>query len=111
MSKTIVLLACSIVGAGLYFVGCGSPSCEETLSCIPDGGDGGGDVVSEPPPGCDLTKDPKDAPACVADAVGIFVDGTSGADANPGTKEKPVATITHALSLVTSPQTRVYVCA
>ena len=29
-----------------------------------------------PPPGCDANADPKDAPACVFDSYGVFVDAT-----------------------------------
>lgn len=60
------------------------------------------------PPSCDLGKDPKDSPACVADGVGLFVDGTSGLDTNDGTKAHPFAHIQAALAKGSS---RIYVCA
>ena len=59
------------------------------------------------PPGCDLTKDPKDSPACIDDAVGIFVSPT-GSDGATGAKGAPVKTIGKALSIA-GPK-RVYVC-
>jgi len=70
-----------------------------------DGGDGG--IIK--PPGCDLTKDPKDSPACVDDGVGIFVSPT-GSDTASGKKGEPVKTIQQALKLVSGGRPRVYVC-
>src|SRR5690348_15274685 len=57
-----------------------------------------GDAGIDAPPGCDLSKDPKDSPACVDSTVGVFVDSTKS-DTNDGSKAKPVATIGKALSL------------
>lgn len=94
-----------------------SPSLCEGAACgaSPDGSlgegggvDGGADAPYVPP-GCDPNADAKDAPKCVVDAVGVFVDGTGGADANPGTKESPVKTIGAALGKLGGKQ-RVYVC-
>jgi hypothetical protein len=62
------------------------------------------------PPGCTITQDPKDSPACVADSVGVFVDGAAGLDTNPGTKAKPFKTIAHAIASAAS-LPRVYICA
>ena len=53
-------------------------------------------TTSDAPVGCDLSLDPKDSPACVADSVGVFVDSTKS-DGNTGTMESPVATIAHGL--------------
>ena len=61
------------------------------------------------PAGCDINAEPKDSPLCVADDVGVFVDGRSGNDSNPGTKAKPYATIGAALKGV-GIKPRVYVC-
>ena len=72
------------------------------------GSDGGADGAPDAPPGCDLGKEPKDSPACVSDAVGVFVS-PMGIDTNPGTKQSPVKSIGKALSLVGS-KPRVYVC-
>ena len=68
-----------------------------------DGGEGG--IIQ--PPDCDLTKAPKDSPACVDDGVGIFVSPT-GSDGGSGTKAAPVKTIAKALAIA-GPK-RVYVC-
>ena len=48
---------------------CAAPDGGGSSSGGGDGGDGG--IIK--PPGCDLTKEPKDSPACVDDGVGIFV--------------------------------------
>lgn len=71
----------------------------------PDGGkpvEGG--VVT--PPECDLTKDPKDSPACVSDEVGAFVS-PRGKDGARGTKSDPVKSISEAIA---QGKPRVYVC-
>jgi hypothetical protein len=70
--------------------------------------DSGADVV-QPPAGCDPSADPKDAPACVVDGFGVFVDATGGNDANAGTKASPVKTITAAIGKVGN-KPRIYVC-
>ncbi len=67
-----------------------------------------GDASDVSPLDCDLTQDPKDAPGCVDDRVGIFVSPT-GSDANPGTKEAPVQTLAKALQL-TKTLKRLYIC-
>lgn len=69
--------------------------------------DAGSDIVV--PPGCDLNADAKDAPACVANEVGVFVDATNGNDASSGTKELPLRTIGAALGKLGG-KPRVYVC-
>ncbi|MGH7286298.1 MAG: hypothetical protein ACRELY_32675 [Polyangiaceae bacterium] len=71
-----------------------------------DGASQDGPVV---PPGCDLTKDPKDSAACVDDSIGIFVSA-SGSDSNVGSKASPMKTIGAALGKITSQHVRVYVC-
>lgn len=76
--------------------------CTQTSTCPQEASDGPG------PLNCDTTTDPKDAPSCLDDRVGIFVSPT-GSDTNAGTKEAPVQTITHALSL-TATLKRIYVC-
>ncbi len=62
------------------------------------------------PPGCDLAREPKDSAACVADAVGVFVDAAGGLDTNNGTKAKPFQTIAKAIASAGA-KPRVYVCA
>ena len=116
----------TLVGAGVagtcatWAVGCGSSSCEETQTCGATPGEGGpdadGSAMDSPndgpgidaPPGCDLTKEPKDSPACIDDGVGVFVDASKGVDAAAGTKAAPVKTIKAALEKAGAK--RVYVC-
>jgi hypothetical protein len=74
--------------------------------CGSDGASQDGPIV---PPGCDLTKDPKDSIACVDDSIGLFVSA-AGSDSNAGTKESPLKTIGAALSKTSSQHGRVYVC-
>ncbi len=74
-----------------------------------DGGDGGGDGDVNVPPDCDAAAEPKDAPACVVDGFGVFVDATSGNDANAGTKAQPVKSIGAAIGNRAG-KPRVYVC-
>ena len=69
-------------------------------------GDGGGVA---PPPGCDPTADPKDAPACVVSDFAVFVDPSAGADTNPGTREAPVKTVAGGLARRNG-KTRLYLC-
>jgi hypothetical protein len=82
------------------------PACASfaTDDGIPDAGapdagaDGtirGGPVVPE---GCDVTAEPKFAPRCVAEGLGVFVDATNGDDANAGTRAQPVKTIAAGLT-------------
>lgn len=68
------------------------------------GTDAGG--ADSTPTSCDLTKDPRDSPACIDDSVGVF-GSVKGADTNPGTKAAPLATINAALKKSPS---RIYVC-
>ncbi|MBS2020263.1 MAG: DUF1565 domain-containing protein [Deltaproteobacteria bacterium] len=73
-----------------------------------DGGKEGGPVI---PPTCDLTKAVKDSPDCVDDGVGVFVS-PAGDDTAPGTKGKPVRSITKAAEIAASvSKPRVYICA
>ncbi len=74
--------------------------------CGSDGASQDGPIV---PPGCDLSKDPKDSIACVDDSIGLFVSA-GGSDSNAGTKGSPLKTIGAALSKTSSQHARVYVC-
>ena len=74
-----------------------------------DGSSGDGQQT-DAPANCDLSKDPKDSPACVDDSVGVFVDATNGKDANAGTKAAPLQTITTALTKADAQHVRLYVC-
>lgn len=83
---------------------CQGAACELDASAI----DGPKDDVSVPP-GCDAEADPKDAPACVVNTFGVFVDAASGSDSNPGTKESPLKTVAAALAKLEG-KPRIYVC-
>jgi len=63
----------------------GTLRCEDT--CVPLGQ--AEELCPKPPPDCDLTREPKDSPACVDERVGVFVS-SKGNQNNPGTKEKPL---------------------
>ncbi len=65
------------------------------------------DVV-HPPADCDPTAEPKDAPKCVVNDYGVFVDA-SGSDDSAGTKEAPVKTFDAALKKIGA-KPRIYVC-
>ncbi len=104
------------IGASLMVVAAGCPSsvpglCDNGACDSADGGrdaigDGGGDV--QVPEGCDDKAEPKDAPKCVVNKFGVFVDA-NGADGNTGTRESPVKTIGAALGKLAG-KPRVYVC-
>ena len=95
IAVTATTLGACVKGDDCDFGDCASPTNGEGGSDAPIG-EGGADVV-QPPAGCDPAADPKDAPKCVASDFGVFVDATSGADANPGTRESPVKSIAAAL--------------
>ena len=66
--------------------------------------------VIDAPPGCDLTKSPKDSPNCVDESVGIFVSPT-GNDGADGKKSSPVRNIGKGVELAAARGLpRVYVC-
>ena len=111
-----------VVLAGLVTVHCSGleerTDCLDYDSCqgivgeggVGEAGDGGieGAVI---PPTCDITKAVKDSPDCVDDGVGIFV-APAGDDTSPGTKAKPVRSLTKAAELAaSSARPRVYICA
>ena len=98
LRRSLVLLA----APALLLFHCGETIdnvCDYNNACAGDGGadgklDGSGDTGIDAPPGCDLTKEPKDSLACVADSVGVFVSGSTGDDAaGDGSKAKPFKTI------------------
>jgi hypothetical protein len=100
MRMRVFVAAGLVLGAALLSVGCFDyqNDCLYTLECAGSGsGSGGGTPVA-----CDPSKN-KDA---VADTCGVFVS-PSGDNGNPGTKEKPVQTITAALAKGTT----IYACA
>ncbi|HEX4514571.1 MAG TPA: hypothetical protein VH054_13565, partial [Polyangiaceae bacterium] len=102
-SSLFVLFGSLVIVTFVPRCGDGTTDCTQTSTCPSDASDG------PPPLTCDTTKDPKDAPGCLDDRVGVFVDGALGKDANPGTKELPFQTIGKALTGVGA-LTRVYVC-
>jgi len=59
--------------------------------------------------GCDLSREPKDAPACVVDLVGVFVS-PNGDDGAEGTKQSPVRTIGKAIEKAEGRRLRIYIC-
>lgn len=61
------------------------------------------------PPNCDPAADVKDAPGCVVDSFGVFVDAANGADESPGTKAAPKKTIKGALSGLGG-KARIFLC-
>ncbi len=73
----------------LGFAACDEKTCDDTLSCGATTTDGG------PGPSC-KAGGPKEDPACVTDAFGLFVAPT-GSDDAAGTKAAPVKTIGAAL--------------
>ncbi len=92
----IVALFAGIVGCSSYAGTPGEP---------PAGSDAGPTA----PPGCDTNADPKDAPACVVDGFGLFVDASNGKDDAAGTKGAPLKTIGAALGR-SGKDGRIYVC-
>ena len=104
-----ILLAFGSVSAS--WLACSSRTCVDDGTCgIVPAGDAGVDAPSIiVPAGCELAKEAKDSPACVDDAVGIFVDGANGSDANAGTKASPAKTIGAALGKLAG-KPRVYIC-
>ncbi len=55
-----------------------------------------------------MNAEPKDAPKCVSDDVGVFVDST-GSDDNPGTKSSPVKSLAVGIAKLGA-RGRVYIC-
>jgi hypothetical protein len=104
MRKTHVLFFFAPIGILALAPRCGggSSDCTQTSTCPSEASEG------PPPLVCDMTQDPKNAPGCLDDRVGIFVSPT-GSDTNAGTKAAPFQTIGKALASVGS-LTRVYVC-
>jgi hypothetical protein len=101
-----------ILAVGALFTGLACSSSKSDTTSVQDAGndgevvDGGG---GDAPDGCDPAADPKDSPACVVDAYGVFVDSTGGNDANAGTQALPVKTIGAALGKLGA-KPRVYIC-
>ena len=105
---------CTFDDAGICHLDDGGPLVD---GVSPPGNDGSVDGASDGSPtdsgldtgpSCDLSADPKDAPVCVDDAYGVFVDATNGSDSGDGTKAQPFKTITKAITV--GSKSRVYIC-
>jgi hypothetical protein len=123
--RTVVLAsATSIIVLG-SLLACQADPCSSG-ECIPPGhydeagadgatADGGGATDADgdanviTPPGCNLAVEPKAAPECVAESIGLFVSAT-GSDEGDGSKGKPFRSIAKALASATNQRFRVYVC-
>jgi hypothetical protein len=104
------LLTLAFLPLGAVLVDCAQfigSECDIPGVCTSSEGGADGDSAMDAPPGCDLSKDPKDSPACIDDSVGIFVS-SMGNDMNAGTKASPVKTLTAALAKKGKP--RIYIC-
>ena len=103
------------------------PACPASLddrctagACLPGGSgtDGGGDGDADKPdapipPDCkeDADANAPEAKGCMVDTFAVFVDGATGDDANPGTKEKPFKKIGTAIAQGPADgKRRIYVC-
>ncbi len=101
-TASLFFAAACTVGSDCDFGLCSGP----TTNADGSSGTEGGVPV---PPGCDPNVDAKDAPLCVANDFAVFVDGASGKDENPGTREAPFKSVTQALTK-RGAKNRVYVC-
>lgn len=81
----------------------GGPSITDGSSTVE-----GGNVV-DAPPGCDVTKLPKDSPACIDEGVGVFVDSNAAAG-GMGTRAAPFKSISDAVAGNSAGRPRIYVC-
>jgi hypothetical protein len=110
MKNAWIVAVGSLSAATLAPVACSTDPCafgEDGGAAGDAGKEGGGTVVF--PPDCDPKKDPKDAPACVVDQVGVFVS-KAGSPTGKGTKADPVGSFAAALKLAGGSRPRVYVC-
>jgi len=111
------LLAMASTATLVAFAACGKETegtCAEELGCGKTDASADGVITDGPPPvdappGCDANAEPKDAPLCVVDSFGVFVDATGGNDTNPGTKASPLKTLGAALGKLAG-KPRIYVC-
>ncbi|MDB4945786.1 MAG: Glycine-rich cell wall structural protein precursor, partial [Labilithrix sp.] len=104
--KTTLGTTLAVLGAVL--VGCVS---DAPAPLAPDATDAGSDedaAANPAPPGCDAAADAKDAVACAVNSYALFVDGNSGTDLNPGTREEPLRSIGAALHK--TGRARIYAC-
>ncbi len=101
--------AAALIGAvgagGASASGCQS-SCERSQTCAPDGAGSAGGGGSAP-----VSCVPSEVDRIDGDSCGVFVSSSLGDDANPGTQQAPVRTITRAITMAQLGTGRVYVCA
>ena len=95
LASILAALGC---GMAASVCGCHADECIETLTCT----DGLLDDFA-------CNADPALGPA--ENDCGVFVSSSSGDDANPGTRDKPVRTLERAISLARTGPLRVYACA
>ena len=111
MRKTIIgLLGFSSVG--ILAASCADWSNELCAGTVCDPVVSSGDASDNSdavPDGCDPTAEPKDAPKCVVDGYGVFVNPVSGDDSNNGKHGTPFRTIKTAIAGV-GKYSRIYVC-
>lgn len=116
LSASVLALLASLAGASAA-AGCAKVSCEDTATCAgsavtinPDSGEVTYTEVP-PPAGCDPDVDPIQSASCIDDSYALFVDGFAGSDESPGTRAKPLKTITAALDKDRRRgRPRIYVC-
>jgi hypothetical protein len=125
MNRVALLLGC--LGFSIGVLSCHTNengSCEDTQTCpLADGGgpnpEGGpsdaglpdGTIVGPDGAVCDPTQTPAGNACVINNTLAIFVAPT-GNDSNPGTKEKPVLTLGHGLTLAQTTTThRIIACA
>ncbi len=113
---TLGCLAILSAAAVIHCSGSGDDCTTSGTCATSDGGGGDGDVTADAgpdvvvPPGCDLTKDLADSPACIDDGIGVFVDAQNGDDdANDGSEAHPFKTIAKGIAAAGG-KPRVYVC-
>jgi len=106
LESALVVAACAGCSAVLGIEGYPGAS---TVEPVDSGAASGKHEVPSAPAGCDTTLEPRDAPACVADGFGVFVDAARGSDQGPGTRASPLKTISAAIAKRDT-ATRVYVC-
>ncbi|HSN99477.1 MAG TPA: hypothetical protein VLS89_14375, partial [Candidatus Nanopelagicales bacterium] len=94
MIRSALVLA-GAVGLAVGLCGCHAYDCRESLQC------------AEPPEIPEPTCDPAAGGAC----AGVFVSSTLGDNTNPGTRDRPVRTMTQAITLAQTGARRVYACA
>ncbi|WP_394840141.1 hypothetical protein LVJ94_24970 [Pendulispora rubella] len=96
MRNSLKLAPASILVAAMLFLDGCPPSFPDRCS--------GGECI-----GCDLSREPRDQPACVVDLVGVFVS-PNGDDGAEGTKRSPVKTIGKAIEKAEGRRLRIYIC-